>query len=663
MLPVVHAAGAFATMCGISAVISYGCDDGSARAALERAHQALAHRGPDGEGFLWVDRAGQATRSERPARGGFADPGNPMLGIAFRQLKIHDLGTAALQPLVSADAASWIVLNGEIYNGDELRADLSAKGHVFRTRVDTEAVLAAYREWGVSCFERFNGMWALLIVDLRRRVLVGSRDRLGIKPLCYAVDHERIVFASEPQAVVRARRDPAAADPHRFHEFLIGIPPQAAGRTFFDGVRMVPAASSFEIDLRSEQPREPVFRRFWDLRDFVAADDRGSTFDVAVDNTRRLLQSSVALQSAAAVPIGCLLSGGVDSSFVARTLANRALADGAGAVPAYSITFRDPDMSELPFIWSVVRDGGLDSQTFELSPDRAWRDVDRVVCLQGAPLLGQDVIAQYHAYRLAREHGSIVVLEGQGADELLAGVPLYARARAAELAADGKIGELAREVWAQSRRESRSRGAALVRSAAIVRQLRSFGEPRRRRPDWIDGDMPSTRSDDEDWTPSRDPSLLNRYLFRAVTQTNLPAVLQLQDLSSMAHGIESRVPFLDHRFVEFCFTLPSTYKVLRGRRKRVVVEAARGVVPAAVLARRDKKRLVSKTHWMPLREHHAEALRDIASSTTMRNAPWFRRDRLAAFVDGYLHRRHDDVLSIWRIYTASRWLALFQVRS
>jgi asparagine synthase (glutamine-hydrolysing) len=648
-------------MCGISAVVEFGSDGYSVGAALGRAHGALGHRGPDGEAFLWIGKDGRARRSAQWSDDNDGSSG-PIAGIGFHQLKIHDLGDEAVQPLASGDGCEWIVFNGEIYNAGELRSTLQDHGCRFRTRVDTEVALAAYRTWGTGCFERFHGMWALLIVDLRRGRLVGSRDRLGIKPLYYALHPHRLILASEPQAIVRARGERPTAHRDRLREFLTGLPPESSHDTFFDGVRLVPPASVFEIDLRAERCDVPSFRRFWDLRDFLPSPETTPSFDAATAEVRARMEASIAGHAAAAVPVGCLLSGGLDTSFVARTLANRAQARGDAAVPSYSIVFNEPDMSELPFIWSVVRPGGLNSHTYQLTPLQAWQDVDAVVLAQGQPLLGQDLIAQYHAYKLARAHGSVVVLEGQGADELLAGMPAYAAFRYDELLADMRLRELAAELWSDSRRRGQSRVHA---GARIARWLgRAIVGPRRRTlPDWVDAQslLPDPQPQ-SGWAPSRDPSLLNQYLFRLVTRTNLPTVLQLQDRSAMAHGIESRVPFLDHRFVEYCFTLPASYKVHRGQRKRVLAAASRGLVPDAVLDRRDKKTFISRANWIPLRERHAEALRAMASSTTMQTAPWFRPRTLAAFVDDYLRGRHDDAPAVWRLYTAWRWMDLFAVR-
>jgi asparagine synthase (glutamine-hydrolysing) len=648
-------------MCGISAVVAHGSAGPPVGPMLLKAHAALAHRGPDGEAFLAVGRDGRASRLDRwPSPG---DPSsNPALAIGFHHLKVQDLSDASRQPLQSADGLHWIVFNGEIYNANELRMTLRQSGHSFRTRTDTEVLLAAYLEWGTDCFQRLDGMWAVLIVDLVRRALIGSRDRLGIKPLYYAIEENRFILASEPQAVVRARLEPPAIQPDRLYEFLLGLPPQTTGATFFDGVQLVPAASVFEVDFLAQRPAEPSFQRFWDLRDHVASQGTAPSFDEACAEVRTRFESAIALHAEAAVPVGCLLSGGLDASFVARTLANRAHARGEPSVAAYSIVFNEPDMSELPFIWSVVRQGGLRSHTCQLTPRQAWEDVDTVVCAQGQPLLGQDLIAQYHAYRLAREHGCVVVLEGQGADELLAGMPSYASVMFQELLGRRKLGTLAAELWAHSRARGLPRLDAANELARWI--ARTTIGPRRRPPvpDWIEGDALSCGRAQDGWTPSRDPSLLNQHLFRLVTRTNLPTVLQVQDRSAMVHGIESRVPFLDHRFVEYCFTLPPEYKVGHGQRKRVLVAAAHGIVPDAVLQRRDKKTFISRTNWMPLREAHAGALREMASSSVMQRAPWLRPRRVTAFVDDFLRGRHDDVLAIWRLYTCWRWMELFGMR-
>jgi asparagine synthase (glutamine-hydrolysing) len=254
-----------------------------------------------------------------------------------------------------------------------------------------------------------------------------------------------------------------SANRARLAEFLAGLPPQGRRDAFFEGVKAVPAASVFELDLTAARAVEPAFRSFWDLRAFVAADAGGPTFPEASGEIRRRLEASVAMQSTAAVPVGCLLSGGLDTSCVVRSMADSRRSSGGAPVSTYSIVYSEPDMSELPFIWAVARQGSVQSHTYELTPRQVWHDVDAVVRTQGQPLLGQELIAQYRAYALAREHGSIVVLDGQGADELLAGMPLYASAWLDELLTRGRVRQFAAELWTDAKRRGRTAaGAALL---------------------------------------------------------------------------------------------------------------------------------------------------------------------------------------------------------
>jgi len=639
-------------VCGISLVLDHRGRGGTVLTALARMHTELAHRGPDGEGWLLVDPDFEVRRTSSPPS---ASPNSLRLAAAFRRLAIQDLSAAAAQPLSSHDGRLWIVHNGEIYNHGELRETLSGwrGGHRFHTASDTEVALAAYREWGTECFARFHGMWAMLIIDLDRGRLVGSRDRLGIKPLFYGVEPGRLSFASEPKALAAAREDGPHLEPRRFVEFLSGLPPQSAALSFFRDVHPVPAGSVFEIDIRDDQVRAPIFHRFWDLAECRPDGAPVPAYDDAVAQFRELLSRAVQSHGGAAVPVGSLLSGGLDTSVIATLLASRQL----HPLQCYSIVYDDPEMSEWPYIRAVAAEAKLDSCTHRLTPAEAWGSVDAVVQAQGQPLLGQELIAQYCAYRLARAHGTIVVLEGQGADELLAGMPGYEAAFLQELFRTLRWRDLVTEVRCRARRYHES----------SLRVLRRYLGPWLRRAPvrptyrWLAPLIPSGEDAPEaESEQSSDPSLLNRYLFRLVRQTNLPAVLLYQDRGSMAHGVESRVPFLDHRLVEFCFRLPADYKVRYGIRKRILLDAARPMLPSLVANRTDKKTFVSKQGWMPLRHDHADALREMARSRALVESPYIRRDALTPFVEDYLRGRHDDELAMWRLYTASRWLDAFR---
>jgi asparagine synthase (glutamine-hydrolysing) len=632
-------------------------------APLLAMHSALSHRGPDAEGFLLLDARLRATALERLPDTPNKETLGTRFAAAFRWLKIRDLRAELRQPQPSPDGRQWLLFNGEVYNWRELREELIRLGHRFRTNNDSEVVLAAYREWQLDSFRRMNGMWAVLIFDLERGKLVGCRDRLGIKPLFYSVDGKNLLFASEPKAIAAARRNGPEIEPFRFHEFLRGLPPQSAELSFFRHVHPVPAGHFFELDLLEPELREPMFRSFWDLASIRSDPTTAPPFHEAQERFESLLFSAVRSHIEAEVPVGSLLSGGLDSSTLTALMARNSLVND-GRAKAFSIIFEDPDMNEWPYIQLVLAQRGLQGHSFLLTADAAWRSIDPVICAQGRPLLGHDMIAQYHAYRLAREHGVVVVLDGQGGDELLAGLPYYESQMFPEMLRKGQFVRLAKEVRLRSLKYGTSFLSALQTYllSPIRRRMKDvWGSPRY---SWMapaDAACDSTRfgrGRTNDW--GRDSSALNRFLYRHVRHTNLPAILLQQDHSSMFHSVESRVPFLDHRLVEHCFSLPDSYKVRNGDRKKLLLETARKYLPSSVVNRKDKRMFISNPRWINLRRH-AAGVRAMLNSETMRQSPYLLVGPMNRFVEDYLRGAHHDVLAVWRLYTAWRWMETFRL--
>ena len=450
-------------MCGISVIVELGGTSATVSSSLARMHAAQSHRGPDGEGFLRISRGLDATRSPFPLPDfEWNDPAT-RVAAAFRHQRIQDPSPAADQPLSSPDRHCWVVLNGEIYNFRALRDELAAKGHAFASSGDTEVALAAWREWGEGCFPRFNGMWAILIFDLERGILVGSRDRLGIKPLHYMMERSRLSFASEPRALALAAEGGPRMERAAVEEFLLGFPPAAPGGSFFTNVETVPAGTVFTVDLRVEGVREPRFRPFWDLREFVSGASP-PPIGKAAEELLDLLRDSVRLRISGQVQVGCMLSGGLDTSAVASLMAE-SMKEARPGEPAraYSIVHEDPSMNEAPYIWAVTKHAGLQSRKLTLTPEICWEAIDAAVEAQGEPLLGQDLIALQKAYGMAREDGTTVILEGQGADEMLGGMPSYASPVFRELLFGGRLLAFASEVNAHARRFGRSRLGILRR--------------------------------------------------------------------------------------------------------------------------------------------------------------------------------------------------------
>jgi asparagine synthase (glutamine-hydrolysing) len=650
-------------MCGLSAILQLTDDAPLDLTDLRRMHDAQQHRGPDGEGSFAVDRNLSGVRYEHVPSVQDAGAARIHFAGAVRRLRISDLRPEADQPLVSADGRLAVMLNGAIYNFREIAAELGRDGYSFLTGSDTEVVLQAYRQWGPACFEKFNGMWAILIVDLTGGRVIGSRDRIGIKPFYYSLDGDRLLFASEPWAIAQVQTGGAAIEPARFFEFLSGYPPRSSALSFFRGVHPVPPGTWFEVALRGSQAAELRFCPYWSLSDFRAEGAPIMSFPQAAERFRELLTSSVAGQSLADVKVGSLLSGGFDSSTIVMLWSELAKARGSQTPDTLSIAWDDPQMSERPFIEAIAAKAGANSHILELTPRDVWRAVDEVVQAQAQPLLGQELIAQYHVYRLARQHGDAVVMDGNGLDEVQAGLPNYEAQMVVERIANFHWLDALRELHAIARSYGYTwRG--VLRSYAITPFRRNLRE-RRGLPTYPWLDLNGCYTGDPAWIAGstvdrgRDLSHMNRILYRETRHTNIPAVLMYSDRNAMAHSVEARFPYLDHRLVELCFSLPAAYKVGFGQRKKLLFEIAKEYLPRAVVENRQKRRFVLMSNWMPLRGEHAASIREASRSAALASLPYVDAPRLHAFVDDFFAGRHEDGYAVWRIFTASRWLDLF----
>ena len=565
-------------MCGICGVVALGRP---AEAETVRAMSAtLAHRGPNGSGE-------------------FAAPG---VALGHRRLSIIDLSHAGDQPFASADGALQLIHNGEIYNYRELRHELEAKGHRFRSATDTEVILAAYLEWGERCVERFNGMWAFALWDGRNKRLFCSRDRFGVKPFYYRWDGARLAFASE----LKAFRADAAGGPLRANlpavrDYVEQGYVDHTDETMFAGIRSLPPAHSLTLDRGGLR-----IARYWRLEptDPPPGDPAEAVRELLFDSVRLRLRSDVA--------VGTCLSGGLDSSAIATIIDRLLRTEAEVARPVgkrqrtFTAYFEDGGFDERRWANAVVERTGADPHWITFGEDELVEWLPKVVEAQDQPFGSTSIVAQWHVMRTAREAGLTVMLDGQGADEILAGYHRYFGFRLADLLTQGRVGALAREL--RSLHTIHGMGAATLATAL----LRPFAPDRLK---WaargqvsggtkllggaLAGAAGAARGGggaarcgigalDAPREASPFPDRLRRQLHLVLTERGLPELLRYEDRNSMAHSLEARVPFLDYRLVTLVFSLDGSQLIDGGMTKVALRRAVGDLLPPIVRDRVDK---------------------------------------------------------------------------
>ena len=644
-------------MCGLSAIISLAGVGALAR-SLADMHGRIAHRGPDGEGFVLVDAEWRATWLPDSAASCGVNIAGHRAGLAFRWLHIQDPGEAARQPMSSPDGAVWLMLNGEIYNFPDLRTELEALGHRFVSESDTEVVLAAYRQWGSGCFSRLNGMWALIILDLRERKMIVSRDRFGIKPLFYHRDADRLMFASEIKQLLAAGAPPLA-NREALARFVRGGRPATPQQTFFAGIHSQPAASYAEIDLEAASGQID-FRPYWRL-DPAPESASERPFAAARNELEQLLTRSVSEHMLAQVPRGNLISGGLDSSLLAALSAPEYARRGKSAMSASMVMTAAPSRyDKSPYIDQVV--SALRFRSFRADLSAPWlkANIDRITWAQEEPVSGVAVAGQFLVYEVAARHGARVVLDGQGADEIFGGYPRHQYTLLRDFVQRRAFGALVREVAALLRRDLKF-ALDVWQLRLLPRLRRLFGRHRSSRPavDFIrPAALDGIRS--EEVRPTCRSTALTCELLSDVLTGNLRPALAVTDRNSMAHSIEARVPYVDRRIVEFAFQLPDRHKVGAGQRKRILRRVAERYLPRAVANRVDRIGFGAPVQEWLTTDFRAE-LEALPNSETFTRSQLIDASRLQAYIAAYLAGAHMDAGTVWRLYAIDRWARVYGV--
>ena len=583
-------------MCGVAGY--RGKPSELAEQRVRHMMDALAHRGPDGDGFFSEDGA--------------------VLG--HRRLRILDLSDAARQPIFDEAGLVAVSFNGEIYNYRELRARLEARGHRFASSGDAAVLPAAYLEWGLDFARELQGMFAIALYDRRTRRTVLARDRVGIKPLYLARVSEGIVFASEMHAIVAAgwlRRSPNADALRDFLRFGY----RTRNETCYDGIEELPPATALVI----ESSGAVDARTYWrppGVRETNASD--------APSIVRAILERAVARHMQSDVPVGAHLSGGLDSSTIVSLMAKRS----ADPISAFSVYFSDAAwFDERRYSTTVCERFGAHQRFVSPTAAAVHAALPRIVESLDEPVGGPGAIPQYFLNAAIREAGVRVVLGGQGADELFAGYDRYRLPHAIGAARAGDYNEAAIGL---------RRAGIRTLTVELLKRVFRFD------PAAMLVDLSAGANDPQPWDLERQLAHEFRWY--------LPMLLHVEDRTSMAWSIESRVPFIDDELIEYMLSLPALAKIREGRLKWILRDASRETVPDLILHRKDKRGLPTPLGaWMrgPLRSFAQEALTD----PILRYSGLVDFPRLRQIFDAHVAGIRDFGFLLWRPLAVSIWLS------
>ncbi len=646
-------------MCGILAIVSKSGDTTAENLAVASA--IIKHRGPDDEGFLtWQPGekpkiwAGSDTATSTRTHWRYADlPASETFRVGFghRRLSILDLSPRGHQPMVYEKAELAITFNGEIYNYLEIKAELEQLDHHFTSTSDTEVILHAWEEWGASCLDRFNGMFAFVLLDHRNNLLYAVRDRFGVKPVYYYKGRDAIYFGSEIKQIRTAPGYRFMLNEPIARQFLASGAVDHSDQTFDTQVFHVPCGHYAVIDL-SDKASEIQMKRWYTLK----PKKWSGSYRGAVLQFKTLLTDAVRLRLRSDVTVGSCLSGGLDSSSIvciaAELLKERGDFAGQETVTA---CYDNARYDEWKFAEEVVKKTDAHPHRVFPSFGQLLQEMEALLWHQDEPVGSTSVFSQWAVFKATLEAGLKVMIDGQGADEQLAGysgndLPLYTG-----FLRKGQLRTLYNEARAYKNEHGYWPYGFLIGamqlhigkgfSSMLPRKLRL----KRHTVDWLTNGEPATIFDE----PAHS---LQDNLRRQVYGEPLPALLRYEDHNSMAWSVESRTPFMDYRLLEFTMGLPPQYIYKSGVRKVLLRDAMKGVLPEAIENRKDKMGFVTPEEVWLKGEGKDWFLKGVAETVSMLPS-LFDEVKLKRFCDDMTEGKIPFDFTMWRILSFGKWYA------
>ena len=572
-------------MCGIAGILNFNNKPISLN-TLTKMTEIVKHRGPDDRGIALFDPTigdGRTGVIKYKELGRVEDSRlNYSVGFGHTRLSIIDLSERGHQPMSNVDGSLWIVHNGEIYNYLELKAELISKGYEFRSNTDTEVILNSYQEWGADCLNKFNGMWAFAIWDRRKRELFCARDRFGVKPFYYYLDGNIFIFASEIKQILECEEYERKPNEKLIYDYLVIGLENHTNETFFKDIYQLRGGEYAIVGLENLTFEK---KRFYDLNKVCVINREDGDY---YEKFKELFVDSVNLRLRSDVPVGSCLSGGLDSSAVVSVGSALLQEKGDSIFNTFTACWEDKGIDERQYAEAVVASSGANENYVYPSPEELAQDLLRLIWHQEEPFGSLSIFAQWSVMKAARDRGIPVLLDGQGGDEVFLGYERYYAWFLLELIKKGKLIRFIHELIKSGENSRLTQKEVIlfyvyfnfnrVRAWRLYRKAKSC----------LNADFVQSYNISERLDIFRRIKTVSDLQIQEIQEIQLAHLLKYADRNSMAFSIESRLPFLDYRLVEFALSVPSEYKIRDGWTKNLIREGMKGIIPEDIRKRKNK---------------------------------------------------------------------------
>ncbi len=642
-------------MCGIAGLYFFDQNKLNQN-SLQRMNSVAHYRGPDDEGFLLINtQNGQFKQfigddsddqlKERHNHICTAEERTYNLALCFRRLAIVDLSIAGHQPMTEETQRYWLTFNGEIYNYLELRTELEHAGFKFHTTGDSEVLIKSYIHWGQHCVEHFIGMFAFVLWDNKEKTLFGARDRFGVKPFNYYLDHTKFIWASEEKQIIASGLIDLNYNDHAFSEFFLHHELHHSDMTFISNVFKLRPGHYFIL-----RNQKIEIRKFWDIdssnRSHLSERDQVKQFkETFTDSVRLRLRSDV--------PVGIALSGGLDSSSIALTsksILNK-------TIKTFSVYYDvDKKYDEREFIKAVLDTGGFEPHFYTQDEQINLEQIRHWTFHQDAPTSGASPYSAYLNYKNVRNAGIIVLLNGQGGDEILGGYPYYFKYLVKDQLKKIQISSLTKNLFGWTTHESLKNAMKYFGGGLAALCLPAHYLHRLEKNKYITPELYRLNEfTSEKYFIESFNNNLSKSLYDSLRTGMIPHLLNWEDRNSMACSIESRVPFLDHRLAELMFSLPNHQKISKGVTKIILRKALSDLLPEKILHRKDKKGFGTPTDIWTSGIMKTQ-INDLIADPTFETRPyWKAKDIKKAYQNNLLAENE-----LWKIITAEMFMQEFE---